>query len=121
MLNSANLKARRPTSVELRARVVAAIDEFIAGSNRREWVAAFSSDQFHLVIDDEHEVSIAEMAAPTAALYLFSIPLGSFPSILGRSSSAGASRPLPSTLRHSRLFRPSSAQSGGWPDSQVRH
>jgi hypothetical protein len=79
VLNSANLKARRPTSVELRARVVAAIDEFIAGSNRREWVAAFSSDQFHLVIDDEHEVSIAEMATPTAALYLFSIPLGLLP------------------------------------------
>lgn len=79
MLRSANLKARPPTSVELRARVVAAIDEFIAGSEREEWAAAFSSDHFHLVIDDEHKVSIAEMAVPTAALYVFSIPLGLLP------------------------------------------
>jgi len=77
--SSADLKARRPTSVELRARVAAAINEFIAGSDRQKWAAAFSSDQFHLVIDDEHKVTIAEMAVPTTALYLFSIPLGLLP------------------------------------------
>jgi hypothetical protein len=68
-------KARRPTSFELRARVVAAIEKFIAGSEREEWHAAFSSYQFRLLIDDEFRVFIAEIAAPTAALFLFSAPL----------------------------------------------
>jgi hypothetical protein len=69
-------RARRPTSVELRVRVVAAMEKFIAGSKREEWVAAFSSNQFHLVIDDEYQVSIAKRAAPTTALLLFTVPLG---------------------------------------------
>jgi hypothetical protein len=68
-------KARRPTSFELRARAVAAIEKFIAGSKREEWVAAFSSHQFRLLIDDEFRVFIAELAAPTAALFIFSAPL----------------------------------------------
>jgi hypothetical protein len=59
-----------------RARVVAAIEEFIAGSKREEGLAAFSCDQFHLLIDDEYRVLIAEMVLPAAALFLFSVPLG---------------------------------------------
>jgi len=68
-------KARRPTSFELRARVVAAIEKFITESEREEWHAAFSSYQFRLLVDDEFRVFIAEIAAPTDALYLFSDPL----------------------------------------------
>jgi hypothetical protein len=73
---STNVKARRPTSFELRARVVAAIEEFIAGSEPRERVAAFSSNQCHLMIDDEYRVLIARRAASTTASFLFSVPLG---------------------------------------------
>jgi len=69
-------KARRPSSPELRTRVVAAINEVIARSTRDEWSAAFSSTTFHLVIDEEYHVSIAERAASTNALYLLSVPLG---------------------------------------------
>jgi hypothetical protein len=69
----AKTKARRPTSFELRARVVGAINEFIARSERQEWLAAFASDQFHLLIDDEYRVLIAEMAAIGSAV--FYIPL----------------------------------------------
>jgi len=69
-------KARRPPSYELRSRVVAAIEEFIAGGERREWPPAFSSRQFHLVIDDDYRVSIAARAAPATDLFLFSVPLG---------------------------------------------
>ncbi len=68
-------KARRPTSFELRRRVIAAIEKFITESERVEWHAAFSSHQFRLLIDDEFRVFIAEIAAPTDALYLFADPL----------------------------------------------
>jgi hypothetical protein len=68
-------KARRPTSFDLRARVVAAIEKFITEIEREEWDAAFSSHQFRLLIDDEFRVFIAELAAPTAALFIFSAPL----------------------------------------------
>jgi len=68
-------KARRPTSFELRARGVAAIEKFITESERAEWLAALSSHQFRLLIDDQFRVFIAELAAPTAALFLFSDPL----------------------------------------------
>jgi hypothetical protein len=45
----------------------------IARSERQEWLAAFASDQFHLLIDDEYRVLIAEMAAIGSAV--FYIPL----------------------------------------------
>jgi hypothetical protein len=69
------MTARRPPSFELRARVVTAIEEFIAGRERAELMRVFASDGFHILIDDESRVSIAEIAAPTA-LFLFSVPLG---------------------------------------------
>jgi hypothetical protein len=68
-------KARRPTSFELRSRVVAAIEKFITEDECEEWHAAFSSHQFRLLIDDQFRVFIAELAAPTAALFIFSAPL----------------------------------------------
>jgi hypothetical protein len=68
-------KARKPTSVELRGRVVGTINEFIARSERRVWLAAFASDQFHLVVDDEYRISILKRAAGASALFLFSVPL----------------------------------------------
>jgi hypothetical protein len=61
--------------VELRSRVVAAVEKFIAESEREQWLAAFSSNQFHLVIDDEYRVAISQRAAPAIGLYLFSVPL----------------------------------------------
>ncbi len=68
-------KGRRPTSFELRARVVAAIEKFITEIERKQRDAAFSSNRFHLVIDDEYWVAISERAAPAIGLYLFSVPL----------------------------------------------
>jgi hypothetical protein len=76
MVERAKAKSRRPTSFELRKRVVAAINEFIAGCERREWVTSFSSTQFHVAIDDEYRVSIGMRASPTSASFLFSVPLG---------------------------------------------
>jgi hypothetical protein len=109
-------KARRPTSFELRARVVAAIEKFIAGSEREEWHAAFSSYQFRLLIDDEFRVFIAEIAAPTAALFLFSALSESLASILGRSSLAGELRTPRSTLQRNRYWENLNAQNGGCLD-----
>jgi hypothetical protein len=73
MVELINAKARRPTSFELHKRVVGVINEFIARSERQEWLAAFASDQFHLLIDDEYRVLIVEMAAIGSAV--FYIPL----------------------------------------------
>ena len=75
MVELTKAKARRPTSFELRARVVAAIEKFITESEREEWLVAFWSYQFRLLIDNEFRVFIAEIAAPTAALFSFSAPL----------------------------------------------
>jgi hypothetical protein len=67
------MKARRPTSFELRARVVAAIEKFIAGRERAELMRAFASDGFHILIDDESHVSIAEIAAIGPAFFSISL------------------------------------------------
>jgi hypothetical protein len=60
----------------MRARVIAAIDAFMARSERREWLAAFSSNQFQLLVDEEYRVSIGQRVAPATAPFLFAMPLG---------------------------------------------
>jgi len=67
-------RALQPASHVLRARVVAAIGKFIAKSEPREWLRAFSSNQLRLVIDDEYRVSIA--GGNAIATGSFSVPLG---------------------------------------------
>ena len=67
-------RARQPASYVLRSRVIAAIDEFIRSSERREWLQAFSSNQLRLAIDDKYRVSIARGEAIERGF--FSIPLG---------------------------------------------
>ena len=54
---------------------MAAIEKFIAGRKREEWMRALSSHEFRLLIDPDYGVSVAKIAFPTAALYLFSDPL----------------------------------------------
>jgi hypothetical protein len=68
-------KARRPTVIELRARIVAAIETFIIQGRRDKWHSGLSSHEYRLLIDDEYKVSIAKIAAPATALFLFSDPL----------------------------------------------
>jgi hypothetical protein len=77
MAEVAKPTARRPTATELRSRIVAAIGEFIARNDRRDWLGAFSSDQFHLVIDDEYGVSITRRVPAATALLRLSLPLAS--------------------------------------------
>jgi hypothetical protein len=67
-------RAGQPASHVLRSRVIAAIEEFIKSSERREWLQAFASNQLRLAIDDEYRVSIARGDAIERGL--FSIPLG---------------------------------------------
>jgi hypothetical protein len=68
-------KARRPAAVEFRIRIVTAIDEFLVSGNRRDWLIAQASDQFHLVIDEAYEVSIVRRAPVTGAAVLYFVPL----------------------------------------------
>jgi hypothetical protein len=75
MAEATKARPRRPTLIEIRARVVAAIERFIAENAREAWHAAFASDRFRLLVDDDYAVIIAEMAAPTASLFLFSLAL----------------------------------------------
>jgi len=75
MSDIAKAQARRPASSVLRRRVIAAVSDFIAGTDRHDLIAAFSSDQFHLLIDQDHQVSIARRAASTTALYRLAMPL----------------------------------------------
>lgn len=75
MADSAKAKSRRPAGFTVRTRVIAAITEFIAGRERRDWIAAFASDQFHLLIDDDYQVSIGRRTGSATALHPFSFPL----------------------------------------------
>ena len=75
MTDVAKAKARRPAGFALRTRVIAAINDFIAGKDRQDWIAAFASDQFHLLIDQDYQVSIEKRAASTTALFRLAIPL----------------------------------------------
>lgn len=76
MVELVQSRARRLSSPELRTRVIAAINQFIAASERERWRVAFTSTTFHLAIDDEYRVSIWERSASSNALFLFSVPLG---------------------------------------------
>lgn len=66
--------AKRPWGYELRARIVAALEKLIAKCDRHQLIFAFSSNRFHLVIDEHYQVYIAQREAiPPGA---FSTPLG---------------------------------------------
>ena len=67
----------QPTRAELRERIVAAIETFIAERRRDEWMSGFSSHEYRLLIDAEYKVWIAKAAAPSTTLYVFSDPLES--------------------------------------------
>ena len=64
-----------PAAVELRIRVAAAINEFLGTNDRRDWVTALASDQFHLIIDEAYEVSIVRRAPTAAPPALYFVPL----------------------------------------------
>src|SRR5438874_2040286 len=64
-----NPKTDRPWRYELRARVGAALEKFMAESDRAQWASAFTSNRLHLVIYEHYRASIRETAM---------IPLGSF-------------------------------------------
>ena len=68
-------KISRPTPTELHARVVAAIEKFIAMSKGQEWHAAFSSEQYQLLMDDRYQLFISQIATSTADMFLFAVPL----------------------------------------------
>ena len=67
-------RAGKPASQVLRSLVIVAIEAFIRGSERREWLQAFASNQLRLAIDEEYRVSIARGEAIERGS--FSIPLG---------------------------------------------
>src|SRR5579872_2862923 len=75
MANIATPKVRRPSAIELRNRVVAALDGLFARYNRQDWRAVLSSEELHLVIDDEYRAWVT--TPPAAVAPLFSLPLAS--------------------------------------------
>jgi hypothetical protein len=72
MAEPTNAKFPRPTVIELRTRVVAAIETFIIERTSDEWLVALSSNEYRLLVDDGYRVSIKKIAAPAAAMYLSS-------------------------------------------------
>jgi hypothetical protein len=75
MAEATEAQAHPPTGIEMRMRIVAAVEQFISERSRDEWRAALSSHKFHLVIDDGYMVSVAPTASPIAGPFLFADPL----------------------------------------------
>ena len=75
MAEATEVQAHRPTGIEMRMRIVAAVEQFMSERSHDEWRAAFSSHKFHLRIDDGYRVSVAQIASPMAGPFLFSDPL----------------------------------------------
>ena len=62
-------RAKRPWGYELRSRIAGALEKLITKCDRQQLIFAFSSNRFHLVIDEHYQVYIARREA---------IPPGSF-------------------------------------------
>jgi hypothetical protein len=67
-------RAKRPWGYELRARIAVALEKLITQCDRQQLIFAFSSNRFHLVIDEHYQVYVARSEA---------IPPGSFSALLG--------------------------------------
>ncbi len=76
MMETIKAGTRRPTNVELRMRVSAAISDFLAASGSREGFASLSSSQVHLVVDDEYRAVIVKSLAAGSAPSRYAVPLG---------------------------------------------
>jgi hypothetical protein len=69
MEGDATPRAKPPWGYELRSRIAAALEKFVAECDRQQLISAFSSsNQLHLVIDEQYQVYIVQREA---------IPLGS--------------------------------------------
>jgi hypothetical protein len=69
MEGDATPRAKRPWGYELRLRIAAALEKFIAESDGQQLISASSSNRLHLIIDEHYQVYIAQREA---------VPSGSF-------------------------------------------